>query len=88
MVVIPGFLGTDVYLMELHAWLGRIGYRPYFSGIGINGESPNLLIERRLNDTIERAWPRPGGRSTWSGIAWEESWHGPSLAKGHWMSLP
>jgi pimeloyl-ACP methyl ester carboxylesterase len=61
-VVIPGFLGTDLYLMELHAWLGRIGYRPYFSGIGVNAECPNLLIERRLNDTIERALAETGRR--------------------------
>jgi pimeloyl-ACP methyl ester carboxylesterase len=54
-VIIPGFLGTDLYLMELHAWLGRIGYRPYFSGIGINAECPNLLIQRHLNDTIQQA---------------------------------
>jgi len=59
-VVIPGFLGTDLYLMELHAWLGRIGYRPYFSGIGINAECPNLLIERRLNETIESALSETG----------------------------
>src|ERR1700758_3806132 len=50
-LIIPGFLGTDVYLTELYAWLGRIGYRPYFSGIGINAECPNLLIQRRLNQT-------------------------------------
>jgi len=54
-VIIPGFLGTDLYLMELHAWLKRIGYRPYFSGIGVNAECPNLLIQRRLNQTIEKA---------------------------------
>jgi pimeloyl-ACP methyl ester carboxylesterase len=54
-VIIPGFLGTDLYLMELHAWLGRIGYRPYFSGIGINAECPNLLIQRHLNETIQKA---------------------------------
>jgi triacylglycerol lipase len=54
-VIIPGFLGTDLYLMELHHWLGRIGYRPYFSGIGVNAECPNLLIQRHLNATIERA---------------------------------
>jgi pimeloyl-ACP methyl ester carboxylesterase len=54
-VIIPGFLGTDVYLMELYAWLGRIGYRPYFSGIGLNAECPNLLIQRRLTQTIETA---------------------------------
>lgn len=59
-VVIPGFLGTDLYLMELHAWLGRIGYRPYFSGIGLNAECPNLLIERHLDETIETALAETG----------------------------
>jgi len=54
-VIIPGFLATDLYLMELHGWLGRIGYRPYFSGIGINADCPNLLIQRNLNQTVERA---------------------------------
>jgi triacylglycerol lipase len=54
-IVIPGFLGTDLYLMEMFAWLRRIGYRAYFSGIGVNAECPNLLIERRLNETLERA---------------------------------
>jgi triacylglycerol lipase len=54
-IIIPGFLGTDLYLMELHGWLERIGYRPYFSGIGINAECPNLLIQRKLNQTIEKA---------------------------------
>ena len=59
-VIIPGFLGTDLYLTELHAWLRRIGYRPYFSGIGINAECPNLLIQRRLNQTIEKALKETG----------------------------
>lgn len=59
-VVIPGFLGTDLYLMEIHAWLGRIGYRPYFSGIGINAECPNLLIQRHLNETVETALAETG----------------------------
>ena len=59
-VIIPGFLGTDLYLTELHAWLARIGYRPYFSGIGINAECPNLLIQRHLNETIERALAETG----------------------------
>jgi triacylglycerol lipase len=59
-VIIPGFLGTDLYLTELHAWLRRIGYRPYFSGIGINAECPNLLIQCRLNRTIEKATAETG----------------------------
>ena len=59
-VIIPGFLGTDVYLLELHAWLGRIGYRPYFSGIGVNADCPNLLIRYRLAETIETALAETG----------------------------
>jgi triacylglycerol lipase len=59
-VIIPGFLGTDLYLMELHGWLGRIGYQPYFSGIGINADCPNILIQRHLNETIERARAETG----------------------------
>lgn len=54
-VVVPGFLGSDTYLAQLHAWLARIGYRPYFSGIGINAQCPNLLIERRIAEMIQRA---------------------------------
>ena len=59
-VIIPGFLATDLYLTELHGWLGRIGYRPYFSGIGINADCPNLLIQRHLNETIEQALAETG----------------------------
>jgi len=59
-VVIPGFLGTDLYLMEMYAWLRRIGYSAHFSGIGLNAECPNLLIQRRLNDTIDRARAETG----------------------------
>lgn len=61
-IIIPGFLGTDIYLAELHAWLNRIGYRPYFSGIGLNAECPNLLIERRLLETIEKVRDETGRR--------------------------
>jgi len=61
-VIIPGFLGSDVYLVEMYAWLRRIGYRPYFSGIGLNADCPNLLIRRHLNETIEQAWSETGRR--------------------------
>ena len=59
-VIIPGFLGTDLYLTELHQWLGRIGYQPYFSGVGINADCPNLLIQRHLNETIKKALNESG----------------------------
>lgn len=45
-VLVPGFLGDDRYLTELHLWLRRIGYRPYFSGIGRNVDCPELLTQR------------------------------------------
>jgi pimeloyl-ACP methyl ester carboxylesterase len=61
-VLIPGFLCPDHYLFFLHKWLGRIGYRPFFSGIHLNAECPNLLIERRLNQTIEKALSKTGRR--------------------------
>jgi triacylglycerol lipase len=59
-IIIPGFLGTDTYLTEMYAWLHRMEYRPYFSGIGVNADCPNLLIRRRLNETIDRATAETG----------------------------
>ena len=59
-VVIPGFLGSDVYLMEMYAWLRRLGYRPYFSGMGLNADCPNLLIQRHLNKTLSNALRETG----------------------------
>lgn len=53
-VVIPGFLGTDIYLQEIYSWLRRIGYRPYMSRIGWNAECINTLVER-LSETISKA---------------------------------
>jgi alpha/beta hydrolase fold len=61
-ILIPGFLGTDRYLIQMQSWLSRIGYRPYLSGIGINAECPNLLIQHRLRETIEKALDETGGR--------------------------
>ncbi len=59
-VVIPGFLGTDLYLTEFRAWLSRIGYKSYDSGIGLNAECPNLLIQQRLKETIRKAYKATG----------------------------
>jgi len=61
-VVIPGFLGTDLYLAEFRSWLKRIGYQSYFSGIGLNAECPNLLIQQRLRTTIEKAYKETKGK--------------------------
>ncbi len=61
-VLIPAFLCPDFYLTPLHQWLGRIGYKAFFSGIRFNAECPNLLIRRQLNETIERALAKSGRR--------------------------
>jgi pimeloyl-ACP methyl ester carboxylesterase len=60
-VTVPGFLGTDTYLLELHWWLRRMGYRAYASRIGRNADCPNLLLARLLA-TIERAHSETGRR--------------------------
>jgi len=59
-IVVPGFLLTDLYLTEFRAWLRRIGYRAYSSGIGVNAECPNLLIKRHLIETVEKAYKESG----------------------------
>jgi len=53
-IVIPGFLGSDTYLMEMYYWLRRVGYTPYYSRIGRNAECPDVLRER-LFATMDEA---------------------------------
>jgi pimeloyl-ACP methyl ester carboxylesterase len=53
-ILVPGFLGADPYLTEMRAWLKRIGYRPYASGIGQNADCPDILAQR-LQATIDQA---------------------------------
>ena len=60
-VIIPGLLGVDLVLFELHAWLQRIGYRPYYSGMGIAADCPDRL-SRHLDQTIDRAYAETGRR--------------------------
>jgi len=55
-VLVPGFMGTDLYLTQLHTWLRRIGYKPSYSGIARNAECPNLLIRMHLNEAIQEAY--------------------------------
>jgi len=55
-VLVPGFLGTDFYLAQFRSWLRRIGYRPYYSGISMNAECPNLLIQQYLHSAIQQAY--------------------------------
>ncbi len=61
-VLIPGFLGTDLYLSYMQAWLNRLGYSAYSSNIGLNAECPNLLIQHRLEETLDRALSDTGNK--------------------------
>lgn len=60
-VVVPGFLASDISLTELYGWLARIGYRPYFSHIGRNADCPNY-ISSLLLDTVRQAHAETGQR--------------------------
>ncbi len=60
-VIIPGLLGTDLNVYELYGWLGRIGYRPYYSGTGFMADCPDRLSEL-LDKTIDRAYADTGRR--------------------------
>jgi triacylglycerol lipase len=61
-VLVPGFLGTDSYLSQFAGWLRRIGYEPFYSGIQLNADCPNLLIRRHLEETIEQACESTRGK--------------------------
>jgi pimeloyl-ACP methyl ester carboxylesterase len=54
-VLVPGFLATDLYLTQFATWLRRIGYKAFYSGIRLNADCPNLLIERELYSSIGEA---------------------------------
>jgi triacylglycerol lipase len=60
-VVVPGFMGTDYYLQELHCWLRRMSYRPYMSRIGRNAECLDVLMGRLL-ETVHTAYGESGAR--------------------------
>jgi triacylglycerol lipase len=44
-LLIPGFTAGDWSLGTLARWLGRIGYRPYLSGIDLNVGCPRRKLE-------------------------------------------
>ena len=58
-LLVPGFLASDWYLLEMFHWLRRIGYRPYLSRIGRNADCLDVLVGR-LFETIEGARAETG----------------------------
>lgn len=61
-VLVPGFLGTDLYLTQFAIWLRRIGYKAFYSGIPLNADCPNLLIRRNLSDAMGKAFAATSGK--------------------------
>lgn len=59
-VVVPGFLGTDLYLNQFRSWLRRVGYEAYDSGFPLNAECPNLLMRQHLDEVIRAAHQSTG----------------------------
>src|SRR3990170_871325 len=45
-ILVPGFLTTDAYMVEMYFWLRRVGYSPYLSGIGVNADCIQTLTQR------------------------------------------
>lgn len=60
-VVVPGFLCSDHIMFEMYSWLRRVGYRPYFSGVGVNASCP-AKTAARLQKTIARVHRETGRR--------------------------
>ena len=58
-IVVPGFLACDMYLLEMRLWLNRIGYKSYRSRIGLNAECPDILA-RRLMKTVNLTYEKHG----------------------------
>jgi triacylglycerol lipase len=50
-VLVPGFLLMDAYLLEIYFWLRRIGYSPFLSGVGVNVDCIEALT-RWLENTV------------------------------------
>lgn len=59
-LILPGFFGNDVYLLPLHSWLARIGYRPVGSSLALNVGCPERL-RLRINEELKRATKRSPG---------------------------
>jgi pimeloyl-ACP methyl ester carboxylesterase len=58
-IAVPGFLSSDIEMLELRRWLGRIGYTAFASGTGLNADCPDVIIEK-LIETAEDVAARSG----------------------------
>lgn len=62
-LLIPGFTAGDWSLGTLARWLGRIGYRPYLSGIDLNVGCPRRKVEL-VGWRVEKIAHESGQRAT------------------------
>lgn len=62
-VLVPGFMASDMCMRELSGWLKRIGYAPYFSNVGRNMDCAGAVLERLL-PTVDRAHAETGAPVT------------------------
>lgn len=60
-VLVPGFLASDLSLREMHLWLERVGYHGYRSGIGRNDDCPDVLLAELL-EKVEAVARKEDGR--------------------------
>jgi len=51
-VLVPGFLASDLSLEEMHGWLERIGYWVHSSGLGRNDDCPDVMLAK-LVESVE-----------------------------------
>lgn len=52
-LLLPGFLSGDWSLRMMHAWLGRIGYRSYLSGILLNVHHSERMLAGLKHRLVE-----------------------------------
>jgi pimeloyl-ACP methyl ester carboxylesterase len=57
-LVLPGLFGNDAYLVPIHSWLLRIGYRPIISTIGFNAGCADRVRQRVLLNVASHVAPR------------------------------
>jgi pimeloyl-ACP methyl ester carboxylesterase len=57
-ILVPGFLGSDLQLLMLSAWLRALGYRPVTAGLLVNLQDPQT--ERALSQAIRNVTRRIG----------------------------
>jgi pimeloyl-ACP methyl ester carboxylesterase len=60
-LLIPGLLANDDYLRPMSNWLGRIGYRPIWSGLRIDPGFSESAI-RRITDRVAEEHQATGAR--------------------------